>query len=63
MIYPNDPMKMWWDVLISIILIVSVFISPLELAFPTMTEEYPRLKKFLIVVDLFFLFDIITNFM
>ena len=34
MIYPNDITKIWWDVIISAILCISCFCTPLDLALP-----------------------------
>lgn len=34
MIYPNDLKKLWWDIIISIVLLISTFTTPIDLAFP-----------------------------
>lgn len=40
MIYPNDACKIWWDVIISLFLLVSCFQTPLDLAFPDMFNDF-----------------------
>jgi hypothetical protein len=62
MIYPNDRAKVWWDVFISLILIISVFTAPLDIAFPDLTTEYRNYLIFINVVDIIFLIDIFINF-
>ena len=37
-IYPNDRYKIWWDVFLSLVLLISCFQAPLEIAFPYIFE-------------------------
>lgn len=59
MIYPNDIGKIWWDVIISAILCISCFCTPLDLALPKLFEN---LYWFNLSIDIFFLVDILVNF-
>ena len=53
---------MFWDVFISIILMVSCFTTPFDLAFPQVSEEGPVYAGFSTSMDILFLIDIIINF-
>ena len=61
MIYPNDLGKMWWDVIMSLILLLSIFITPLDLAFAELADrpEWPVINR---IVDVFFLSDMLLTF-
>jgi hypothetical protein len=60
-IYPNDSIKIWWDVLISIVLLASCLTTPYNLAFSEM-EEIESYYIFLVTMDILFLLDIFVNF-
>ena len=62
MIYPNDSCKLWWDVTISIILLISTFTTPLDFAFSEISSEYPNFIIFNQALDCFFLLDILVTF-
>lgn len=62
MIYPNDTCKLWWDVSISLVLLISTFTTPIDLAFSRMSEENPGFSTFNYTLDFFFLLDIIVMF-
>jgi len=63
-IYPNDKYKvMYWDVIISIILLITCFLTPLNMAF---SDELDNVMWYTImnnVIDFIFLLDIFVNFM
>lgn len=59
MIYPNDRCKIWWDVILSIVLLISCFQSPLDVAFTGLFDDF---AWFLIAIDICFLMDIFVNF-
>lgn len=61
MIYPNDRFKVAWDVVISVTLLVSCFITPVRIAFET-AEDASEPDVLLAVLDAIFLIDIIINF-
>lgn len=63
MIYPNDTWKvMGWDILISIVLLISCITTPFDLAFAVETDSLVNYIKFRNVIDIFFLVDILINF-
>ena len=53
---------MGWDVFISLVLMVSCFTTPFDLAFPQILEEAPAYAAFSSAMDVLFLVDIIINF-
>ena len=55
-------MKIWWDVLVSIVLLASCFTTPLNLAFPS-AESNEQYAIILWVMDGMFLVDIVANFL
>lgn len=63
MIYPDDKLKaMYWDVLVSIILLMTCFLTPLNLAF---SDELDSIQWYYIMnmtIDFLFLIDIFVNF-
>ena len=59
-IYPENRAKFFWDFFITFILLLSVIIIPLKLALEN--EFSDNWDSFLIVIDLFFLLDIILSF-
>jgi hypothetical protein len=60
MIYPNDMCKVWFDVMISLILCISCFTVPLDLAFQHMFAG--DMMWFNYAIDVFFFMDIVVNF-
>lgn len=62
MIYPNDTCKLWWDVFISVVLLISTFTTPIDLAFSRLSEENPSFSTFNYTLDFFFVLDIIVMF-
>ena len=61
MIYPDTIFSGLWQVLISIVLLISVFITPFNLAFENYST-FPRYALFLNVIDALFYVDIFLNF-
>ncbi len=53
---------MKWDILASIILIVSVITTPIDIAFPSYSENIFEYSIFLYIIDILFLIDIIVTF-
>ena len=64
LIYPNDKFKsLYWDTMMSTILLITCFLTPLNLAF---TEELDMIRWYVSVnffIDFLFFLDIIVNFM
>lgn len=62
LLYPDENFSMNWQIIISNILIISVFLTPYQLAFPEIQEKYEKFNTFLVFVDGMFYADIILNF-
>ena len=63
LIYPNDKFKlMFWDILISICLLLTCILIPFNLAFSEQLDEVTWYNIFLFTIDGFFVIDIIINF-
>jgi hypothetical protein len=63
MIYPDNHTKELWDLFMTIVLLVSCVITPLEIAFePDMTVKISGIQIFDWVMDSLFLADIIIIF-
>jgi len=60
--YPNDPGKAWWDMFQSLILLISCFTTPYNLAFSKTEETYIAYRAFIIIIDLCFFLDIVVSF-
>jgi hypothetical protein len=61
-IYQNDTIYIYWDMFISIILLISCCVTPLNFAFQ---EELESIQWYVItgyIIDLFFAMEIIINF-
>lgn len=61
-LYPSDSFAYVWEILISIVLLMSCFTTPISLAFPTIEEEHPNYGTFTIILDCIFLTEIFINF-
>ena len=61
-IYPNNINKIRWDIFMSIVLIISVITTPIDLAFPYYSENIDGYSNFLYVIDILFLIDIFITF-
>jgi len=62
MIYPNDTSKMWWDIFISLVLLISTFTTPLDIAFSVKLGYNSNWFWFTVALDLMFLIDIVVTF-
>jgi hypothetical protein len=62
LIYPADSFKTFWDIFISVVLLVSVFTTPLDLAFPSILDTDLHYFRFTVFIDIMFLIDIFINF-
>ena len=63
MMYPDQNSKIFWDLFVSIILLLSCLITPFDLAFPQIADEYKGYYFFTMSIDFLFLVDIIINFL
>jgi hypothetical protein len=60
MIYPDDPIKTYWDIFISFVLIFACLVTPCRIAFVEVeTHAWNTLNS---IVDCMFLLDIIAIF-
>ena len=60
LIYPDNSCKDYWDIYITVVLVVSCALIPYQLAYQLENEE---LSLFLVVADIFFFLDIVLNFL
>ena len=63
MLYPDKNSKIFWDLFVSTILLMSCLITPFDLAFPHISDEYFGYYCFTLSLDCMFLIDIIINFL
>ena len=62
-IYPDDNFKvLFWDITISIVLLVTCFVTPINLAFADEVEKVQWYVIFTYCLDFVFLIDIFVNF-
>ena len=62
MIFPDDPVKIIWDILIIIALLCVCFVVPYEISFKNDDTEYSAVSYgFNIAIDIFYGTDIIIN--
>jgi hypothetical protein len=43
-IYPNDNIKVSWDIVVALILLISSFTTPIDLAFQNINEDSPGFR-------------------
>ena len=60
--YPQDPAVVAWEILISLILLVSCVTTPVNLAFPDLEPNHQWYGNMHLAIDILFGFDIILNF-
>jgi hypothetical protein len=60
-LYPQDNFKTFWDIYISLILLISCFTAPIDIAFPDI--ETPSYLIFANCIDYMFMIDICINFL
>ena len=61
MFYPSDTFTIIWELIISIILLISCLITPLSLAFPHF-EDITTYWRFTLCIDIVFGLEILINF-
>ena len=61
-LYPNDSFAFVWDLVISLVLITTCILTPLNFAFSKEFQDHHVNSIITICVDVFFFFDIIINF-
>lgn len=63
MFYPNDTIKvMFWDLIVSIILLITCFITPFNLAFQKEVEVIGWYIRMNYAIDILFAIDILVSF-
>jgi hypothetical protein len=62
LLYPNDNFKIYWDILMAIILLQTCFTTPLQFAFQDEIESFGWFMLFNYSMDILFFVDIIINF-
>lgn len=60
--YPTQKVKVYWEMLITVVLLVSIIQTPLDIAFGVTTDEWKSNDIFNLIMDVMFLIDIIINF-
>ena len=61
-LYPDDKSAYFWEIIISLVLLISCFTTPISLAFPKLedyNEGYSLLQN---ILDLIFMVEIFINF-
>ena len=61
-IYPFYKYKIYWDILVIIILISSIILTPIDLGFPDIRDGSDELNWLMYSIDILFLFDLMINF-
>ena len=61
-LYPDDTFYIYWDMFISVILLVSCMITPLNFAFQSELEAIQWYVNCGIAIDCFFALEIVLNF-
>lgn len=62
MIYPEDSLKVFWDSILSIVLLATCLLTPFTLAFSEELSDVYWYNMLNYIIDLFFAFDILINF-
>lgn len=61
--YPTDTIKcIFWDLIVSIMLLITCFITPFNLAFQNEVEEIDWYIRMNYAIDILFAIDILVNF-
>lgn len=58
----NSPIKFYWDLYVIILALLSVFYLPIIFAFDYSYEDTKKFDKLTLIIDFFFLIDIIMIF-
>jgi hypothetical protein len=61
-IYPDEPFYNVVEITITLVLLLSSFITPLDLAFPELRDSFFGLNVTMYVIDIFFSIQIVLNF-
>ena len=61
-ILPNSEFRKYWDISISMFVIYSLVVTPIQIAFPESSSAMDNMSWFDLMVDFFFLADIAFNF-
>jgi hypothetical protein len=62
MFYPDDPFSIYWEMWISLILLISCIITPLNFAFQEELESIQWYVNCGIIIDVFFAIEIVINY-
>ncbi len=60
--YPDDKIYMFWETILTAVLLNSVFITPYTLAFPNTQDDDQNFAKFLTFIDIMFYIDLVATF-
>ena len=61
-IYPDEPLYNVIEITITLALLLSSFITPLDLAFPELRDSFFGLNVTIYIIDIFFSIQIVLNF-
>jgi hypothetical protein len=59
--YPNDKFPIFWDLVVTVILLASCLMTPINLAFPHLADD-TNWTTACLIIDFLFLMDIFINF-
>lgn len=62
LIYPEDPSKQWWDLFVTIVLLISCIEAPLDVAFASDEPQSLLSNPLSLFLDIIFLLDIFVIF-
>ncbi len=61
-VYPHYWQKIYWDIFLIIILISSIILTPIDLAFSDIRDGDSNYNSFMYSIDIIFLCDLLVNF-
>ena len=62
MFYPNDNIKNFWEILVTLCLLTTCILTPINLAYSEILENITWYMNLNYGIDIFFFLDIILNF-
>jgi hypothetical protein len=62
LLYPDSTFKMNWDLIVSLILLATCILTPLNFAFQDDLDKIQGIVVTNYIIDILFFFDIIINF-
>lgn len=62
LVYPEDKFKGYWDLFMTLVLLLTCFLTPLSIAFQNEENTNILDDPVSLIIDLLFLIDIIINF-